>query len=149
MAKRKPVTGGEGGPEHPSLGQVYPVIARWASGYGWVEFGIDALDRLFVRALDEGGMVWEGEGEYKTLDEALQAMEAGLKGFMREHVIDKRELSDQRPAKQSTQRQRNSESKAGKDLRQAARKPRQSAGKAGWPFTVVVPQMQVMYNRPP
>jgi hypothetical protein len=33
MAKGKPVTSGEGGPNPPSLGQVYPAIARWASGY--------------------------------------------------------------------------------------------------------------------
>ena len=33
-------------------------------GYGWVEFGIDGRDRPFVRALDEGGTVWEGEGRY-------------------------------------------------------------------------------------
>jgi hypothetical protein len=67
-----------------SLGQVYPVIERWASGYGYVEFGIDGLDRPFVRALDEGGYVWEGEGRYGSLDEALKDMEEGLTRFMEE-----------------------------------------------------------------
>jgi hypothetical protein len=41
----------------PSLADAYPAIARWASGYGQVEFGIDGLDRPFVRALGEGGTV--------------------------------------------------------------------------------------------
>jgi hypothetical protein len=47
MAGKQPVTSGEERPNPPSLGQVYPAIARWASDYGWVEFGIDGLDRLF------------------------------------------------------------------------------------------------------
>src|SRR4051812_22818304 len=64
------------------LRQDYPTIADWASGFGWVEFGIDGRDRPFVRALDEGGTVWEGEERYESLDEALRAMEAGLGEFM-------------------------------------------------------------------
>ena len=83
-AGKKPnPTSGEGPPPGP-LQQVYPTIARWASGYGWVEFGIDGRDRPFVRAQDEGGTVWEGEGRYETLDEALGAMEAGLVEFLEE-----------------------------------------------------------------
>ena len=62
--------------------QVYPTIARWASGYGRVEFGIDGRHHPFVRAEDESGTVWEGEGRYETPDEALGALEAGLKQFM-------------------------------------------------------------------
>src|SRR3954449_7599628 len=73
----------------PSLADAYPTIARWASGYGWVEFGIDGLDRPFVRAEDAGGTVWEGEGRYRTLDEALAAMEAGLGEFLEEEGFHK------------------------------------------------------------
>lgn len=61
----------------PLLADVFPTIAHWASGYGWVEFGIDGLDRPFVRALDEGGTVWEESG-LGTLDEALGDLEKGL-----------------------------------------------------------------------
>ena len=35
-----------------------------------------------VGAEDEGGTMWEGEGRYETLDEALGAMEAGLIEFL-------------------------------------------------------------------
>lgn len=53
-SRQRPLTGGvEERPKTSPLGQVYPTIARWASGYGWVEFGIDAVDRPFVRVLDE------------------------------------------------------------------------------------------------
>jgi hypothetical protein len=73
-----------------SLASAYPTIARWASGYGWVEFGIDGQDRPFARAVDEGGTVWEGEAPYETLDEAIGDMEEGLARFMEEEGFIKR-----------------------------------------------------------
>lgn len=82
-----------------SLADVYPTIARWASGYGWIEFGIDGLDRPFARALDEGGTVWEGQGHYETLDEALGDLEKGLTRFMEEKAI-----MSKRPTKLKTPR---------------------------------------------
>lgn len=69
----------------PALAALYPTIARWASGHGWVEFGIDGLDRPFVRALDEGGTVWEKGAQHETLDDALADLEEGLAQFMQEH----------------------------------------------------------------
>jgi hypothetical protein len=66
------------------LADAYPTIARWASGYGRVEFGIDGLDRPFVRALDEGGTVWEGEARYESLDEAIGDLEQRLARLMEE-----------------------------------------------------------------
>jgi hypothetical protein len=38
--------------------------------------------RPFVRALDIGGMVWEGLGHYPTLDEALPALDSALAEWM-------------------------------------------------------------------
>ena len=83
------------------LRQIYPTITRWASGYGRVEFGIDDRDRPFARAEDEGGTVWEGEGRYETLDEALGAMEAGLIEFLEEERFNKergRSVKKEQPA---------------------------------------------------
>jgi hypothetical protein len=37
-----------------------------------------------VRALDEGGMVWEGKTRYATLDELLQDLEKGLAAWLKE-----------------------------------------------------------------
>jgi hypothetical protein len=87
MAKKTRNTRGGRRPDNgtrSSLGSSFPTTALWASGYGWVEFGIDGRDRPFARALDEGGQVWEGEGNYKSLDEALSDMEEGLARFMME-----------------------------------------------------------------
>lgn len=43
-----------------------------------IEIGQSGGLRSFVRALDEGGMVWEGKIKYRTMDEALQALKNGI-----------------------------------------------------------------------
>jgi len=58
--------------------QMYPNIARWVTSYGWIEIGNDGQSSSFVRALNEGGLVWEDNDEDATLDEVLQACEAFL-----------------------------------------------------------------------
>ena len=45
---------------------------------GWIEVGYDEASRSFVRALDIGGMVWEGAPSYPSLDEALRALDIAL-----------------------------------------------------------------------
>ena len=65
----------------------YPTIARWVKEYGWIEIGQRDMLQSFVRALDEGGMVWEGQEVYDTLDDALQDLEAGLAAWMREQRL--------------------------------------------------------------
>ena len=49
----------------------YPNIAAWVQD-GGIEIGCDDCSRSFVRALDIGGIVWEGGSEYPTLDAALR-----------------------------------------------------------------------------
>jgi hypothetical protein len=56
----------------------YPNIACWVGSHGWIELGRDGYHDSFVRALDEGGMIWEGGAHYGTLDEALRALEDAL-----------------------------------------------------------------------
>ncbi len=64
--------------------ETYPHLARWVTAYGWVEIGQDEYSRSFVRALDEGGMTWEGATSYPTLDAALRALDAALRDQMDE-----------------------------------------------------------------
>jgi hypothetical protein len=61
-----------------SFEKSYPNVTRWVTSQGWIELGQDEYSSSLVRALDEGGMVWEGTANYGTLDEALDALEAGL-----------------------------------------------------------------------
>ena len=67
-----------------NLEATYPTIARWVQEYGWIEIGQDEMSPSFVRALNDGGMVWEGRKSYPTLDAALQALETALVAWMRE-----------------------------------------------------------------
>ncbi|KAI9129799.1 hypothetical protein ON05_032230 (plasmid) [Acaryochloris sp. CCMEE 5410] len=59
----------------------YPNIDRWVNEHeGYIEIGYDQDSPLtsFVRAIDMGGMVWEGQNSYSGLDEALQDLDDGL-----------------------------------------------------------------------
>jgi hypothetical protein len=62
----------------------YPHIASWVRD-GWIEIGHDECGRSFLRALDIGGLVWEGDDQYATLDEALQALDAGIAAWVEEN----------------------------------------------------------------
>ncbi len=68
-----------------SFAEAYPNIADWVLGGGWMEVGHTDYTRSFVRALDEGGMVFEGDSSYLTLDAALKALEAGIKAWLEEN----------------------------------------------------------------
>ena len=80
--KQRSLAKAEGGVD--SFAARYSHIAQWVSD-GWIEIGRDDYNRSFVRALDIGGLVWEGNTEYATLDEALQALEAGIAGWLKEN----------------------------------------------------------------
>jgi hypothetical protein len=63
----------------------YPNITAWVSNGGWIEIGYEIYTGSFVRALDEGGMIWEGAKKYKSVEEALQALERGIGKWMEEN----------------------------------------------------------------
>jgi hypothetical protein len=61
----------------------YPHIASWVQD-GWIEMGRDDCGRSFVRALDIGGLVWEADGPYASIDDALRALEDGIAAWLQE-----------------------------------------------------------------
>ncbi len=61
-------------------------IARWIKDHGWIELGDNEMSLSLVRALDIGGLAWESREDYATLEEMLQALEAGLAMVLREQV---------------------------------------------------------------
>ncbi len=73
-----------------SFETLYPNIAYFVDAIGWIEFGRndDIPLTSFIRALDMGGMVWEGKDEYDTLAKAFQDLEKGLGKWMREGGIE-------------------------------------------------------------
>ena len=51
-----------------------------------MEIGVsESYTGVFVRALDEGGTVFEGNTDYPTVDDALQDLEAGVAAWVNEN----------------------------------------------------------------
>ena len=69
-----------GAAPHPAGRPPLPVVLT-----GWIELGSDNNSSSMLRALDTGGMVWEGKDEYKSIDAALQDLEEGLAEWMEEN----------------------------------------------------------------
>ena len=65
--------------------ELYPNIAHWVNALGRIEIGQDEYRGSLVRALDEGGLIWESSDDHETVDEALQALEKGLAAWMEEY----------------------------------------------------------------
>lgn len=65
--------------------QTFPHLTEFVMTHGWIEIGQDDYSRSFVRALDIGGMIWEGRETYATLDEALHALDTALEEWMKEN----------------------------------------------------------------
>jgi hypothetical protein len=61
-----------------SIETTFPNITLWVQERGTVEIGYDPNRDSFIRAIDEGGMVWRGMSHYEKLDDALKELEAGL-----------------------------------------------------------------------
>ena len=66
--------------------QAYPHVTRWVKDYGWIEIGHDELSPSFVRALDEGGLIWEGDDATEDLDGVLRALDRVLAEWIRERI---------------------------------------------------------------
>jgi hypothetical protein len=83
MKKKK--QGREHAAEPNSFEGSYPNIVAWVSNVGWVEIGYVEYTGSFVRALDEGGMIWEGVSRYESIDYALKALDQGIAEWVEEH----------------------------------------------------------------
>ena len=68
----------------PGFAQAYPQLAWWVKNQGWIEMGYDERNESFIRVLDPGGMPWEGDYRYSTIDEAFAHAEAAVARFRRE-----------------------------------------------------------------
>lgn len=68
-----------------SVDEAFPHLTAWVTTHGWIEIGSDDYRRSFIRALDSGGMVWEGSFEYPTLESALQALDDALATWLKEN----------------------------------------------------------------
>jgi hypothetical protein len=67
-----------------SFESAYPNIAHWVLD-GWIEIGYEPYTDSFVRALDEGGMVWKGKSKYPMLEDALKDLGRGVAKWLEEN----------------------------------------------------------------
>jgi hypothetical protein len=64
----------------------YPHLWRWVAEFGTVEIGHCGQTHSLIRVLDEGGIVWKGRQNYRTLDAALADAEAGVLRWMKDEL---------------------------------------------------------------
>jgi hypothetical protein len=65
--------------------QSYPSIARWIDEQGTIEMGSDEHSGSLVRALDEGGLLWESDTRTVSIDEALLTLDAVLEDWFEQN----------------------------------------------------------------
>jgi len=82
---KKKTLGREHEAEPNSFEGSYPNIVAWVSNGGWVEIGYVEYTGSFVRASDEGGMIWEGVSMYESIDYALKALDQGIAEWVEGH----------------------------------------------------------------
>lgn len=70
--------------------ETYPCMARWLEAHGTIEFGYCRNTQSFIRALDEGGMIWHGQSSYSSFDAALADCEAGVGRWLRDELRELR-----------------------------------------------------------
>ncbi len=74
-------------PASASIEDRYPTLAAWVQD-GWIEIGRDDCNRSFARALDIGGMVFEGKEEhYASLDDVFADLDAGIAAWADENGV--------------------------------------------------------------
>lgn len=61
-----------------SFEENYPLISAWVKHFGWIEIGYNDFSQSFVRVLDIGGMIWEGDESYESMDAMFSALEAAI-----------------------------------------------------------------------
>jgi hypothetical protein len=65
---------------------LYPTLASLIDDDRiWIEVGDTEMTSSFIRVLDIGGMIWEGEHRYKSIDDALQAAEEAVLAWHEEN----------------------------------------------------------------
>ena len=82
-----------------SFEAAFPNITRWVKGFGTVEIGYDPQTGSFIRAIDKGGMAWSGESHYKSLDNAFEHLENGIKATTGTRMRSAKRKVNSKPSK--------------------------------------------------
>lgn len=73
--------------EQAKVESMFPAIARYVRGYGYVEIGDQESFGFVVRALGYGGLDFEDD-TLETLAEAMAVLEAGLSKWFEKQGVE-------------------------------------------------------------
>ena len=68
-----------------SFDDAYPALTEWTTYHGWIEVGVIDGFSSRIQVLDEGGMIWQGEASYPSLEAALQDAESAVDRWLEEN----------------------------------------------------------------
>ena len=64
-----------------------PYISAWVLD-GQIEIGYGEYDDVFIRAIDAGGVAWESNAKFSSMDEALSALDKGIADWCEEMGVE-------------------------------------------------------------
>ena len=70
-----------------SFEQKYPNISAWVLD-GQIEVGYGEYDDMFMRVIDPGGVIWESNVKYESMDEAFAAMDKAIADWCKKEGVD-------------------------------------------------------------
>lgn len=70
-----------------SFDEKYPYIVAWVRD-GIIKIGYDDYDDMFLRVMDAGGVVWESNKTYTSLDDAFIEMNKAIATWCTENGIE-------------------------------------------------------------
>ena len=68
----------------PSFEEAYPALQQWVTSHGWIEVGLIEEFSSMIQVLNEGGLIWEGEASYPSLDVAFKAADEAIARWLEE-----------------------------------------------------------------
>lgn len=65
---------------------LFPNIDYWVQNHGRIEIGDDDFMPSFAKAIDRGGVIWEGKNSYKNVDAALNDLEKAIEKWRKKNT---------------------------------------------------------------
>jgi hypothetical protein len=87
VIEARPVGRAKATPEQATVEKLFPAIAKYVRGYGYVEIGDHESFGFVVRAIGYGGVDFEDDTP-ETLAEGIAALEQGLLRWFKEEMLE-------------------------------------------------------------
>jgi len=67
-----------------SFDEGHPALREWVTSHGWIEVGLIEGFSSMIQVLNEGGLIWECEASYPSLDAAFRAADEAIARWLEE-----------------------------------------------------------------